>query len=423
MRDFSKSHSSGATPNKSDDSYYSDFQNGVPFIRVQNLSVTGELDQSDLVYIARETHEGLLKRSQVKEHDLLVKITGVGRMAVASVAPDNFEGNINQHIVVIRTGSKEISENIAAFLNLDCAEKLATKRATGGTRPALDYPALFSMPVINDRRIYEKIQSCLVVKKQKELEAQRSLDSIDEYLLEELGINLAEPEENTIQNRVFYRNLSELTGQRFDSYYYKTIFENTKKSVLESKYPVHKLRNLSSNIQNGVEIRNYSDSGFRYLRVTDLGKYEINNNSPRYVDVDEIPSRVILNEKCLLVSRSGSLGLVSKVVPEIENAILSSHILKVELNTDIIIPEYAEAFLRSRVGQIEIFKENNGGVIPEINQTALGKILIPCPPLDEQLEIVEHIDAIRDRAKQLRQEAEADLEKAKQEVEAMIFLS
>ena len=130
-----------------------------------------------------------------------------------------------------------------------------------------------------------------------------------------------------------------------------------------------------------------------------------------------------MNEKCLLVSRSGSLGLVSKVVPEIENAILSSHILKVELNTDIIIPEYAEAFLRSRVGQIEIFKENNGGVIPEINQTALGKILIPCPPLDEQLEIVEHIDAIRDRAKQLRQEAEADLEKAKQEVEAMIFLS
>ena len=94
-----------------------------------------------------------------------------------------------------------------------------------------------------------------------------------------------------------------------------------------------------------------------------------------------------------------------------------------ELNTDIIIPEYAEAFLSSRVGQIEIFKENNGGVIPEINQTALGKILIPCPPLDEQLEIVEHIDAIRDRAKQLRQEAEADLEKAKQEVEAMIFLS
>ena len=51
------------------------------------------------------------------------------------------------------------------------------------------------------------------------------------------------------------------------------------------------------------------------------------------------------------------------------------------------------------------------------------KLSIPKPPLDKQLEIVEHIDAIRDRAKQLRQEAEADLEKAKQEVEAMIFLS
>jgi len=363
LRDFSTSHSSGATPSKSDNSYYSDAENGVPFVRVQNLSVTGELNQNDLVYISKDIHEGLLKRSQVKEHDLLVKITGVGRMAIASVAPNGFEGNINQHIVVIRTASKETSENLAAFLNLDSIERLASKRATGGTRPALDYRALFSIPIINERKIHEKIKEAVEIKNQKEEETQRLLDSIDDYLLSELGINLPEPEENTIQNRVFYRNLSEVTGQRFDSYYYKNVFEHAKKSVLDSKYPVNRLQDLSSNIQNGLEIRIYSDSGFRYLRVTDLGKYDINNKSPRYVDVAEIPSRIILNKKCLLVSRSGSLGLISKVEPEIEDAILSSHIFKVELDINIIIPEYAEAFLRSRVGQLEIFRENNGGVI------------------------------------------------------------
>lgn len=166
LRDFSKSHSGGATPSKSDDSCYSNADNGIPFIRVQNLFATGELNQDDLVYISRETHEGLLKRSQVKEHDLLVKITGVGRMAIASVAPDGFEGNINQHIVVIRTGSKEISENLAAFLNLNSIEKLASKRAAGGTRPALDYPALLSIPIINDREIYEKTQEAVNKAKQ-----------------------------------------------------------------------------------------------------------------------------------------------------------------------------------------------------------------------------------------------------------------
>ena len=91
LRNFSLFRASGATPSKSNDEYYSDKENGIPFIRVQNLSVTGELDQSDLVYITKDIHEGLLKRSQIKEYDLLVKITGVGRMAVASVVPHGFE--------------------------------------------------------------------------------------------------------------------------------------------------------------------------------------------------------------------------------------------------------------------------------------------------------------------------------------------
>ena len=205
LEHFSKSYSSGATPSKDNDNLYSDKENGIPFIRVQNLSTTGELNKNNLVYISRETHEGLLKRSQVKEHDMLVKITGVGRMAVASVAPDGFEGNINQHIVVIHTGSKEISENLSAFLNLDIVEKIASKRSTEGTRPALDYPALFSIPIINDRNVYERIIVAVNRKKQKETEAQRLLDGVDDYLLGELGIELPVQEENNIKNRIFYR--------------------------------------------------------------------------------------------------------------------------------------------------------------------------------------------------------------------------
>jgi restriction endonuclease S subunit len=64
---------------------------------------------------------------------------------------------------------------------------------------------------------------------------------------------------------------------------------------------------------------------------------------------------------------------------------------------------------------------NNGGVIPEINQMALRKILVPCPPLEKQIEISERITAIRNQAKQLQQQAKTDLETAKQEVEAMIL--
>ena len=63
----------------------------------------------------------------LSEGDLLVKITGVGRMAIASVAPEGVIGNTNQHMVVVKTGNKEISKYLARYLNLDIIEKRAVK--------------------------------------------------------------------------------------------------------------------------------------------------------------------------------------------------------------------------------------------------------------------------------------------------------
>src|SRR3990170_5180836 len=82
LRDYVISLASGATPKRDEEEkYYSDADNGIPFLRVQNLSPTGVLEFEDCKYINKETHEGYLKRSQVSAGDLLVKITGVGRMA------------------------------------------------------------------------------------------------------------------------------------------------------------------------------------------------------------------------------------------------------------------------------------------------------------------------------------------------------
>lgn len=179
LRDYVVNIASGATPKRAEEEkYYSDKENGIPFLRVQNLSQTGALSLDNTKFINNETHNGMLKRSQVSEGDLLVKITGVGRMAVASVAPKNFIGNINQHVCVIKTKSKKVSETLASFLNSDIGEKLASRRSTGGTRPALDYPALLSIPIIEDERILQ-LKKELV--KQKTTNEQKSRKTFSKY--------------------------------------------------------------------------------------------------------------------------------------------------------------------------------------------------------------------------------------------------
>ncbi|MDO8892848.1 MAG: hypothetical protein Q7V00_13455 [Sulfurimicrobium sp.] len=207
LRDFIRALSGGATPKADEqEKYYADSETGIPFVRVQNLSVSGQLQLNDVKYVNHETHNGLLARSQVNEDDLLVKITGVGRMAVASVPTPGFEGNINQHIACIRTDSRHTSEVLAAWLNTDIAETLAKRRSTGGTRPALDYGALRSIPVIFNDGILEAVKTANRQHAQALAVAAKRLEGIDDYVLAELGITLPPEPENTIASRIFTVN-------------------------------------------------------------------------------------------------------------------------------------------------------------------------------------------------------------------------
>lgn len=226
LRDFIRSLAGGATPKAEEqEKYYADKETGIPFVRVQNLSVSGQLHLDDVKYVNHETHNGLLSRSKVNADDLLVKITGVGRMAVSSVPPRGFEGNINQHIARIRTDNRRTSEVLAAWLNTDTAETLAKRRSTGGTRPALDYGALRSIPVIFDDEILEAVETAYRQHAQALAQASKKLEGIDDYLLAELGITLPPEPENTIANRIFTAQRRELAGFRFDARVHRADFD------------------------------------------------------------------------------------------------------------------------------------------------------------------------------------------------------
>ena len=420
LRDFSTFRASGATPSKSNSKHYSNRDNGIPFIRVQNLSVTGELDQNELIYISKDVHEGPLKRSQIRQHDLLIKITGVGRMAIASVAPDGFEGNINQHIVVVRTGSKEISENIAAFLNLDSVERIATKRTTGGTRPALDYPALFSIPVTNERSIFEKIHKAVSAKKQKETKAQRLLDGIDDYLLDELGIELAEQTENTIQSRMFMRHLSDVSNGRFDApiYQNKYIFKTT-------KYPISKFRDC-------IFVNPFTSfSGLPHDTLATFIPME--KMSAQFGEADVSGCRRLGESKGYTKFRDNDLIWAkitpcmqngkSAVVTGLKNAIgfgsTEFHVFRAKSEINI---EYIWGLLRLRSlrNHAVLYFSGSAGQ-QRVADTFFKDLSIPRPPLKKQTEIADYITEIRNQAIQLQKEARVGLDQAKQETETMIF--
>ena len=414
--------SSGATP-KVDKNYYTD-SSGIPFLRVQNVTEQG-IDLSDAKFITTEVHDGMLKRSQLEKDDLVFTITG--RIGSVAIVPDNFVGNINQHSVRFQVKSQIADiftspRYIAAFLNSTLGRSLSIREITGGTRPALDYKALRSVKVIlpalsiqND--IIEIMQSAYTAKKQKDQESDAILDSIDDYILTELGIEIPAVDEK----KCFVVYAGETVGERIDSHFHQPKYRKFKQALEVGKYQVTSLSSLITELKNGVEIRTYSDRGYRYLRVSDLGKNGIENHNPRYVNVKEIPEKIKLADNSFLISRSGSLGLVSVVEDEVRDAILSSHIFKVNLNTTKIQPKYIEVLFRGQIGQIQFFQNNNGGVIPEISQSALKSIDVVVPPFDIQEKIANEAMNRQSEAAKLRQEADIIVEEAKEKVEQILL--
>lgn len=173
-----------------------------------------------------------------------------------------------------------------------------------------------------------------------------------------------------------------------DPSFYKEEFKELLFKMNNSQFKTLAFKELIKSVTNGIEIRNYSKTGYRYLRVSDLSENGIINKNTRIVDVPKIPSKIKLLYSDFLISRSGSLGLVNVVNKEIVDAILSSHIFRVRLDTKLINPLYLEIFFRIKIGQIQFFRFNNGGVIPEINQTSLKRITIILPPLETQQKII-----------------------------------
>ena len=417
--------SSGATP-KVDENYYTDSY-GIPFLRVQNVTDEG-IDLSDIKFITRNIHNGMLKRSQLKKDDLVFTITG--RIGSVAVVPDNFEGNINQHSVrfQLKTQIANITINpryVAIFFNLTLGQSLSLREVTGGTRPALDYKALYSLktilpPTNIQNHIVSIMRSAYAQKKQKEHEADALLDSIDYYVLKKLGIEKPQQKENTIENRIFTTTSSDMFGGRFDPEVYHQIY-----SLHTKSYPMEKF-------QNCVLI-NPTTSFSGYESDTSITFVPMEKVSAEYGDADLSLHKVVAEAKGYTRFRNNDL-IWAKITPCMENgksAVVDNlksgigcgstefHVFRALEGINI---RYIHALLRLKSLRKHAALHFTGSAGQQrVSSEFFKDLIIPKPPLEKQTEIADHIANIRNQVKQLQQEADVIVEEAKERVERMLL--
>lgn len=102
----------------------------VPFIKVYNLTMTGELDFTiKPTYITREAHEGQLRRSRVRPGDVLTNIVGPPLGKVSVVSNEHPEWNVNQAIAAFRPGTRLSTEWLRIVLQADSTRRWLLRTA------------------------------------------------------------------------------------------------------------------------------------------------------------------------------------------------------------------------------------------------------------------------------------------------------
>lgn len=263
------------------------------------------------------------------------------------------------------------------------------------------------------------IKNGYLTKQKKEAEAQKLLDSIDGYILNELGITMPKSDLN-LKERIFFCNFKQATGGRLDP---KFNNQWQKLKSLKCNYPKVTLADVVFNSgQYGANETaiDYKEGDTRYIRITDiddLGCLKENNK----VTCKNIEQNYMLHKNDLLFARSGSVGkcYIHKQISE--PAIFAGYLIRFIINAAIINPDYLFYYCNCSLYKYWVDTIQRPAVQANINSEEFRQIIIPLPPMAKQQEIADHITALRHQAAQLQQEGKEALEKAKQEVEQMIL--
>ena len=410
---------------------------------------------------------------------LLVVRSGV-LIHTLPVAINTIPVTINQDIKALIPSNRIIPEYLGYYFNVFNSEilPLIVKHSTtvqSVNTSEFDRLEIPVPPLKDQQLIVNILNAALSSKQQKESEAKALLESIDVYLLGELGISLEEKnqtfyfqepeprygihykiqkdhklnEANKLvqDGKIFLTNFSEVTGGRYDPKLYDHNTKGLKKAIENNHFKNELLKNLITQSAAGDWGKDESEvSGDDFIKCLVIRATEFDNqynlrldNSRvkyRWIHKDKL-ARIDIKENDLLIEKSGGspdqpvgrIAIITKDMIEENQLCYSNFIHKIRVDSSKVNPEYLFYLLKTfhNIKLTDSMQSQTNGIRNLIMQEYFKQI-IPLPfmedserSLKKQTEIAAHIQNIHSQAKALQLEASRVLEEAKHEVEKMIL--
>lgn len=115
----------------------------------------------------------------------------------------------------------------------------------------------------------------------------------------------------------------------------------------------------------------------------------------------------------IIISRSGTVGELCIVPPYMENSLLSTNLMRISLDFEIVLPTYFVYLFRSKGVVVDQVKELcKGSTRMFLNQTILKQIRFPIPSIPAQQKLVNMVESRLSICDNIEQTIDTSLQQA-----------
>lgn len=397
---------------------------GVKFISVKDVRKS-KIDLNNSKFISVEEADKLDCRCKPQINDVLLTKIGA-TYGYASTVNTSERFQIFVSLALLRPNHKIVPKYLEIFLNSKLAYTQYERVIKGAGVPDLHLEDIrkIKIPIptiVEQEKIVSIYSNAYNEKQQKAKEAKSLLENVDNYLLEQLRINLP-VKDNSFSNRVFVIKYSELAGNRIDAVSNQS--KELQNSLINGQYPVSKLSRLVLKAKTGTTPHNslspYTNIGIPFLRNTNLQNGRLELQNIKFIREKLADDLTYSSKGDLIVCIAGTVG--DSVINNSEVPLaINQNITALEINQRKINIEYLNYFFNTNLNFELVKRLCSIATIMYLNNANLLSLNIPIPPIAKQLEISHHISSLREEAKKLELAANSVLLEAKSKIEKMIL--
>ncbi|MBO5739102.1 restriction endonuclease subunit S [bacterium] len=164
-----------------------------------------------------------------------------------------------------------------------------------------------------------------------------------------------------------------------------------------------KLGSITTQIHYGYTASAENSGNVKLLRITDIQDDKVLWNNVPFCSIsdDNIKKYMLQNRDILIARTGGTMGKTYVVDNLKETAVFASYLIRaIPLNN--INEKYIKIFMESPLYWKQLKEYSMGTGQPNVNGQSLSKLMVPLPPLTEQLRIVNKINKLLDFIENLK---------------------